>query len=435
MSEFLKLHSPFEALDVLLDAMPKRKIATEVVPTCQSLGRVLANDIHSAHPLPEFRRSSMDGYAVIAHDTFGASDTQPGYLSVIGEVLMGSEPDISIRPGTCALIHTGGMLPNGANAVLILEHTQVIEKGLRSRQPEQTAKSLGFSEIEIYKSITPGENIIDIGEDIKENEIVLKAGTRIRPVEIGGCMALGIVNIEVFSKPKIAILSCGDEIISPDKNTAPGKVRDINSYTMASLVDQLGGVPCIYGIIPDDLNKMTEKASLSLTECDALLITAGSSASSRDNTAIVISSLGKPGVLVHGINVKPGKPTILAVCDGKPVLGLPGNPVSALVIGQIFLPPVLGCLTGVQVIRPKPSIFVRILINIASQTGRDDWIPVSIKQRMDDGDNKSTSLYEAEPIFSKSNLIFSLAKADGLIHVPSSAVGIPAGDIVEAFLL
>jgi molybdopterin molybdotransferase len=435
MNEFLKLLSPLESKKIILDAIPKKKKQIEIIDTENSLGRILAINIQANHPLPEFPRSSMDGYAVNSQDTFGASETQPGYLSLVGEILMGIKPELNITRGTCALIHTGGMIPDGADAVVILEQTQLVDThSLVEDLDISRMPGPGFPEVEIFKAVARGENIIQIGEDVATNEIVIQAGTRIRYAEIGGCMALGVTRLQVFSIPKVGILSCGDEIISPDNMTTPGKVRDINSYTMASLIHQFGGEPVLYGIIPDDFQKLSEVATSALLDCDMVLITAGSSASARDTTSRVISSLGKPGILVHGINIRPGKPTILAVCNGKPVMGLPGNPVSAIVIAQLFLLPVMESVMGVVPTKPTPTILARLEVNLSSQTGREDWIPVRVTKVSEAGNNGRV-IYKAEPIFGKSNLIFSLVKADGLLRIPSAAVGFPAGELVEVMLI
>ncbi|MBI4732899.1 MAG: molybdopterin molybdenumtransferase MoeA, partial [Chloroflexi bacterium] len=371
MPEFLRLSPPAEALQTLLQALPdpstgsgqRREPATEFVDTSRSLGRVLAADVHAPHPLPEFPRSSMDGYAVRAHDTFGASESLPGYLTLIGEVPMGTAPDFALTPGSCALIHTGGMLPDGANAVIMLEYTQKVENPPAG---SKTRGRVGTTEIEISRAVAEGENVLRVGEDVAEGQIVLAAGTRVRPAEIGGCMALGIMQLRVTTKPKIGILSSGDEVVPPGQNPRPGQVRDVNSYSLGALVESAGGEPVLYGIVPDNLEAMKAAAAKALAECAAVIITAGSSASARDTTAEAIASLGAPGVLVHGVNVRPGKPTILAVCDGKAVIGLPGNPVSALVIAGLFVVPVIARLLGAKP-KPRASLLAKLTVNLPSQ--------------------------------------------------------------------
>jgi molybdopterin molybdotransferase len=244
-------------------------------------------------------------------------------------------------------------------------------------------------------------------------------------------MAFGITKLRVARKPRIAILSSGDEVVPPEQNPQPGQVRDINSYSLAALVKREGGEPVHYGIVPDKLEAMQIAAKRALDECDLVVITAGSSASARDTTAEAISSLGEPGVLVHGVNIRPGKPTILAVCDGKPIIGLPGNPVSALVIAGLFVVPVMGKLLGIRMIQPRPSVRAKLSVNIPSQAGREDWVSVKLTLINNWERDLGGARYLAEPVFGKSNLIFSLASADGLVCIPPEVTGVSAGEMVE----
>jgi molybdopterin molybdotransferase len=415
MSEFLKLVSPSEALALLMYSLPESVPDEEQVDTLEAAGRVTAQDVRAPHPLPSFARSSMDGYAVQARDTFGASESLPGYLAIKGEVPMGAEPAFAIQSGQAAIIHTGGMLPRNADAVVMLELTE----------------RAGNDEITILKAVAPGENTILAGEDVQEGQIVVLRGTQSRPAEIGGCMALGITQLRVAKKPKIGILSSGDEVIPPWQEPLPGQVRNVNSYSLAALVTETGGEPVLYGIVKDQLGFIKESAAKALSECQAVIITAGSSASARDMTAEAISSLGAPGVLVHGVNVRPGKPTILAVCDGKAVIGLPGNPVSALVIAGLFVVPLIKRLLGVKVERPRRSSLARLTLNIPSQSGREDWIAVKLTPAK--GQNDESDSWLATPIFAKSNLIFSLAAADGLVRIPADVTGLESGENVQVF--
>jgi molybdopterin molybdotransferase len=410
MPEFLDLLPPGEALNRLLDHI-KAQPHPELVDTAQALNRVTSSAIKAPHPLPSFPRATVDGYAIRAADAFGASDSLPAYLTVIGEVPMGAKAEFSLSPGQCALIHTGGMLPQGADAVVMIEHTQSAAPG----------------EVEILRAAAVAENVLKTGEDVSLGEEVIAAGTRLRPAEIGGLMALGIVRVAVGRKPKVGILSSGDEVVPPESDLKPGQVRDVNAYTLSALVEEAGGEPLRYGIISDQVDLLRAAARRALADCDMVVITAGSSASERDLTAQVINELGSPGVLVHGVNVRPGKPTILSVCDGKAVIGLPGNPVSALVIASLFVVPVVLLLLGIQQKPVEPSVTARLAINLASQAGREDWVPVRLLS--------SLSGWLAEPVFSKSNLIFSLTRADGLVRIPADANGLAAGEKVEVFLI
>lgn len=410
MPEFLELMPPDEALTLFLGNISPEPVAQKI-DTVSALGRVTYSSVIAPHPLPSFPRSTVDGYAVRADDTYGASESLPAYLSLVGEVPMGSEPQFSLLPTQCALIHTGGMLPVGADSVVMVEHTQ----------------SVKADEIEILRAVALGENVIKVGEDVSSNEEVIPAGARIRPAEIGGLMALGITSLQVAKQPLVGIISSGDEVIPPEKEIGVGQVRDVNSYSLSALVQDAGGIPTRYGIISDQAESLRAVAGLALDETDFLVITAGSSASARDLTSQVINQLGSPGVIVHGVNVRPGKPTILAVCDGKPVVGLPGNPVSALVISSLFVKPVLEEMLGVKVKRPKPSVAAQISLNLPSQSGREDWVAVRLRN--------GPFGYIAEPVFGKSNLIFTLSRADGLIRIPPDASGLNAGEQVEVVLL
>jgi molybdopterin molybdotransferase len=413
MPEFLHLMPPQLALDRLIENIPPKSIPLGFGEclTRQALGRVTYASIQAPYSLPSFRRSSVDGYAVRARETYGASEGLPAYLTIIGEVPMGSEPGFKLGSGQCALIHTGGMLPEEADAVVMVEYIQVLRSG----------------EVEILRATPVGENVIKVGEDVEKGEVVITAGVRLRPAEIGGLMALGITHLPVTRKPVVGILSSGDEVVSPENEIRPGQVRDINTYTLSALVVENGGDVQAYGIISDQVESLYAAALKAFKECDLVVITAGSSASSRDLTAEVINRLGKPGVLVHGINIRPGKPTILAVCDGKVVIGLPGNPVSALVIAWLFVVPVLSSLSGLHHLRPKPSTLARLTTNVPSQAGREDWVAVHLL--------RSASGYQAEPVYGKSNLIFTLARADGLIRIPLDTTGLSAGEMVEVVLL
>lgn len=422
MPEFLTLLPPNEARMLLLSHLAAPAIDPESIDMLHALGRFTASDIFAPHPLPDFPRTTVDGYAVRAKDTFGASDSLPAYLTLIGEVPMGDSPSFEIGAGQCALIHTGGMLPDGADAAVMIEYTQSIGKG--------GSRSASIGEIEIFKSVADGENIIRIGEDVAQGQLVIPKGTVIRPAEIGGLMALGFTSIDVAKKPRVGLLSTGDEVIDPSQSPRPGQVRDINSYTLGALVEKAGGTAIRYGIFSDNFQVLKEAAAQALSECDVLIITAGSSASTRDMTAEVIRTLGEPGVLVHGINTRPGKPTILGVCNGKAVIGLPGNPVSALVNGYLFVVPVIEKLLG-ALPKPKATVQAELTVNLSSQAGREDWWPVKLVV----SGQSSVISYLAEPIFGKSNLIFTLASADGLLRIHPDATGLSAGEVVEVMLI
>jgi molybdopterin molybdotransferase len=418
MPEFLKLIPVQQALVTLLSHM-EVSVSKEHVQTIDALGRVTAESIHSPMPLPPFARSTVDGYAVRAADTYGASESLPAYLRLVGEVHMGSTPEFDIQPGETGVIHTGGMLPASCNAVVMMEYTQAV----------------GIDSIEILRSVAAGENIIKLGEDVQTGEEVIRQGVRVRPAEIGGLLAMGILELEVAKKPVVGIISSGDEVVPPDADLLPGQVRDINSFSLSALIEQTGGIPKRYGIFPDEFDLLEAVAQRAMEECDVVLLTAGSSASARDLTSRVINTLGSPGVLVHGVSIKPGKPTILAVCNHKVAIGLPGNPVSALVIAGMFVVPVIESLLGLVGAGVKARLQARLSTNVPSLAGREDWVAARLYPDPAADEHGELLRYFVDPIFSKSNLIFSLVRANCMIRVPADATGISAGDLVEVQLL
>jgi molybdopterin molybdotransferase len=408
LPELLDLRPPAEAWRLFRDHFEPRVVAERIAVT-EALGRVLAEDQRSPHDLPAFPRSSMDGYAVRAVDTHGASAGLPSYLDVIGEVLMGRAPSMTVGMGECMVVHTGSMLPAGADAVVMVEVTQPVD-----------ARS-----IEVLRPVAEGENVIQIGEDIRGGEPVLPAGHRLRPQDLGGLLALGITAVAVARRPRAAILSQGDELVPPDEDPGPGQVRDINSYTLAALVEQAGGVPLCQPIAADALDSLQAAAAAALASADMLVISAGSSVSVRDLTAAVIGRLGAPGILVHGVAVRPGQPTILAVCNGKPVFGLPGNPVSAMNTFRLFVTPTIGLLLGASPPTPQ-TVQARLARNVAGRSGREDHVPVSLQTR-------AGELW-AVPILGKSNLIYTLIRADGEFVIPLDSSGVAEGDVVTVLL-
>lgn len=383
--------------------------AVERIPTTAALGRVLTDTLTSAQDLPNFRRSTVDGYAVNAADTYGATPGLPAFLAVVGEVPMGTVSTVSLGVGEAALVHTGGMIPDDADAVVMIENTQLVDA----------------HSIEVMKSSSSGENVIQIGEDIRHGDAVLEPGRPLRPQDIGGLLALGITEVTVAVRPRVAILSTGDEVVPPDQPIRPGQVRDINSYTLAGLTTRAGGEPVLYGIIPDNRPALEEAAADAHAACDVVVLSAGSSVSYRDMSVDVIASLGAPGVLVHGVSVRPGKPTIIAVANGKPVFGLPGNPVSAMVIFDLFVTPTIRMLLGTAT-PPQQQVHARLARNVASTTGREDYVQVRLEER--DGE------LWAVPVFGKSNLIYTLVNAEGMVKIPLDSNGVREGAWVTVLM-
>ncbi|MGQ9928353.1 MAG: molybdopterin molybdotransferase MoeA [Chloroflexaceae bacterium] len=381
----------------------------ETLALHEALDRVLAEDLYAPVDLPAFPRSTVDGFAVRAADTYGASEGLPAYLTLCGEAPMGCAPTITIDAGQAALIHTGGMLPEGSDSVVMVEYTQ----------------RLDATTIEVVRPVAVGENVIPIGEDVRRGDLLFSRGHRLRPQDLGGLAGVGISRVSVVARPRVAILASGDEVVPPDALVAPGQVRDVNTYTIAALVRRAGGEPMPRGIAPDDAAALEAMARAALEDADALVIAAGSSVSARDMTVRVISALGAPGVLVHGVALQPGKPTILAAAGQRPVFGLPGNPVSAMIAFGLFVAPAIRQLLDAAA-PPVMTRRARLVRNIPSRTGREDFVPVRLEAR-------EAELW-ADPVFGKSNLIYTLARADGLVHVPLDLSGLYAGDAVEVKL-
>ncbi len=375
-----------------------------------SLGRILSRDIVSPEDLPDFSRSTVDGFTVRSFDTFGATEGLPSYLNVTSEIFMGQQPAFGLRKGEVAKIATGGMLPEGADAVVMFEHVQIVNEKL----------------IEVLKPVAPGENTIQIGEDCKGGDIILKRGHRIRPQDIGALAGLGITKIWTYEKPRVAIIATGDEIVPASNSLMPGQVRDINSYNLAGLVETHGGIAIKKGIFKDTFDILQSAVEESLNEADIVVISGGSSVGTKDITARLINTLGKPGVLFHGVSVKPGKPMIGGIINRKPVFGLPGHPAAVTVCFELFIEPVLKSLTGeIRDFHDKVKNTVRAKLarNIASSPGREDHIRVAIEQRNGE--------IWAIPVLGKSGLITTLVRADGTIVIPLRKLGLEKGAEVE----
>lgn len=407
--ELFRVLPPDDACRILLENLrpsPER----ERVPIAQALDRVLAADVISPTDLPTFPRSTMDGFAVRAVDTYGASEGLPAYLTVVGESPMGQAPSVRVAPGQAVRISTGAMLPQGTDAVVMVENTQEI----------------GNNTIEVLRPVAPGENVVQIGEDTVRGERVLPRGHILRPQDLGALAAVGVVHVEVAPRLRVGVISSGDEVVPPDVEPAPGQVRDVNTYTLTALTHRLGHVPVAYGIIRDDPEALRRAARRAWEECDVVILSAGSSVSTRDMTAQAIASLGEPGILVHGVSLRPGKPTILAVAGGKPVFGLPGNPVSCMVTYDLFVAPALYHLSGCPAPPARHKVWARLTKNIASAPGRVDYVQVRLEER--DGE------LWAEPVFGKSNLIYTLVRADGMVRVGLDRGGLSSGEMVAVVL-
>jgi len=389
-----------------------REPASLSLPIVDSYGRILAEEIYSSEDLPAFSRSTVDGFALAAADTFGSTESLPAYLNVTHEILMGTKPEFSLKKGTAAKIPTGGMIPEGSDAVVMLEHVQAAHEGL----------------IEVLKPVAPGENIIAAGEDVRKGDLILKKGHLLRPQDVAALAGVGITEVTAYEKPKVSIISTGDEIVPAGSPLLPGQVRDINSYNLAGLILENRGIPLRKGIFRDVYADIRDAVEESLRDSAIVIITGGSSVGTMDMTAKVIGSLGSPGVLFHGVTLKPGKPTIGGIVNGIPVFGLPGHPAAVTVCFELFIKPVLKMLTGIseKAFLTQRTAKAKMARNVSSSAGREEHIRVSLEERNGE--------VWAVPVLGKSGLIRTLVMADGAVVIPAQARGIEEGEPVEVVL-
>ena len=374
---------------------------TENVPLFSAVGRTLAADLTSAEDVPAFDRTTVDGYAVRAADTFGAGAAIPAQINVIGAIAMGEAPRFSLQAGECAAISTGGMLPHGADAAVMVEHTD-------------EAHGLCL----VYRAVAPGENVTRRGDDIAAGNIVLHKGTRIGAPQIGVLSALGIYEIPVFKKPVVAVISTGDELVH--ESPALGQVRDVNGYLLSALIERAGGEPLFFGAVADNRQKIADALLDCLERADAVLISGGSSAGTRDMTVGILDELGE--VFFHGIAMKPGKPTIFGKANGKSVFGLPGHPLAAYFVFRLIVAEYLR--TVLSQSADKPVRTAVLATNIPSNHGREEYICVHINENG-----------EAVPLHTKSGVISVLSAADGFIRIPRDTEGLARGAKVKIYEL
>jgi molybdopterin molybdotransferase len=391
--------------ETLAGFRPARRTPVEAVGLVAAAGRVPAEPVRAPHDLPGFARSTVDGYAVRASDTFGASEGLPSYLEVGGAVAMGSAPDVAVTPGGAVAIPTGGVLPPGADAVVMIEHTQEAMPGT----------------IEVVRPAAPGDGMVRADEDAAAGAELVPAGRPLRPQDLGLLAAAGVTEIPVHGRPRVAIVSTGDEVVPPDTaGLRPAQVRDATAPALAGLVADAGGVPVYAGIVPDERGALEKTLAGLLDEADVVVVSAGSSVGARDETTGAVSALGT--VWCHGLAIKPGKPTLLAECRGVPVVGLPGNPLSALVVFRLVGMPLVWSVACCTSVPPEPSTRARLSRNLASAAGRLDVVQVRVRDGV------------AEPLFGPSALLSVLTRADGYVVVPEPATGLDSGTDVEVIL-
>ncbi len=412
MNTFLTLQSVDDVLERIAAFAP---LEEEYIPAAQALGRTLAREFLSPEDLPGFDRSTVDGFAVRARDVFGASEGSPALLDLNGVCRMGQVPDVVLKAGQCASIWTGGMLPEGADAVVMLEYS----------------RKVGETQIELTRPVAPQDNVILRDEDVAAGVPLFPAGRVLRPQDIGLLASLGQETVAVRRKPKIAVISSGDEVVPVSTPLRPGLVRESNSFMLCSLVESAGGEATNLGLVPDDLDALTAALEKGLAFADAVLVSGGSSAGQRDFTRPAFERLPGWKVVVHGIAMRPGKPTIFARSGNKALWGLPGNPTAAFITAEVFVRALLRALLGEErAPEPRIGLTARLSRRIASAQGRRDFIRVSLKACPEGNDFPI-----AVPVLGPSGLVSNPVRADGLIVCHESQEGLDAGQLVDVHLL
>jgi molybdopterin molybdotransferase len=387
-----------------------RQLDSERVQLDKSLYRILFKDLSAFEDLPEQPRSTVDGYAVRAEDTFGASDSNPALLDIIGGIAMGTTPDFGLRTGQAAQIPTGGFLPQDADAVVMVEYTN----------------AAGSNSIEVTHPVTARANVLEKGEDARAGEAVIQAGRILRPQEIGLLAALGITKVPVHRKPRVSVISSGDEVVPFNNKPLPGQIRDANAHAISALIREFGGEPEFSEPVPDNAGMLRRALENGLASADLVAISGGSSVGTRDLIVDVVSAIDGVEILSHGVAIRPGKPTLLADAKGKAIFGLPGHPVSALVVAQIFLAPFLKYLQGGKLeLGPLgPRIKAVLASSIHSTIGLEEFVRVRLEAA-------AGGEYHAHPVHGKSGMLSTMVKADGIVIVPMNAEGMAKGETVE----
>lgn len=405
--ELLKVKTVDEMKKIIKNTFSNLKLETEKISINEGLNRVLGEDIISTMNVPHFNRSVVDGYAVKLTDVQGASTAIPGFLRIAGEVLMGKETHLVLNQGETIYVPTGGMLPLGTEAMVMIEYCE----------------KLGDNDLAIYKNAGFNENIMQIGDDINIGECVFKKGHLIRPQDVGVLSALGYLEVNVFKLPRVTIISTGDEIIRPGEVPKPGEVIDINTPALGAVTQRLGAQVVFMGYATDDCDIIQQSVKDGLNNSDIVIVSGGSSMGEKDYTVKIIDNLGE--VLLHGLSVKPGKPTILGSVDGKPVVGLPGQPASAIMVYMIILREFMTIFYGQDQFKYQ-TIQGKLMENIHAAPGRRTYQTIAIKE--------VNGLIEVRPTFGKSGMITLLSYSDGYMEITENEEGKNAGDMVQVTL-
>ena len=408
--DFFQCMSLNEARDLIVNHLAGIAVNSEIVHLSDALGRVAAENIMATEDLPSFSRSTVDGLAVRSADTFGANEASPALFVISGEVAMGKDSMIELQPGQAVAIPTGGMLPAKADAVVMLEYT------------EQHDASI----LMVLKMAAPRENVVSKGDDIEAGAVIVKQGQKLAAQHIGALAACGWSRIPVANRVEVAILSTGDELVDIHEPIQCGQIRDVNSYALGAMLSEIGCVVKRLGIVKDSFEQFCSALRAAVATCQLVVISGGSSVGIRDYTEAAISALGAPGVLIHGIAVKPGKPTIFGIVGSVPVFGLPGHPVAAMTVCQQLVKVAVGALMGQKQSVDTFGIPAVLTRNLPSVPGRDDFINVRL--------SKADGKYTATPILGKSGLISTMSEADGIVHITADKSGLYHGEMVEVLL-
>ncbi|HZH93886.1 MAG TPA: gephyrin-like molybdotransferase Glp [Tissierellaceae bacterium] len=406
--EFFRVVSVNDARDLIKNEFGNYLMGSEEVSLVQAQGRVLSDDVVSDINVPEFDRSTVDGYAIQVEDSHGATESIPSILEVLGEVLMGETPNYEVKTGQAVYVPTGGMMPMGATGMIMIENTEKMDQ----------------ETVLLFKPISKGENMVFKGEDIKTGQVALQAGRRIGPNEIGVLASLGIKRVKVIKRPQVYILSTGDEVIDLDEELQMGKIRDINSYALSAMIKEMGAEVAGREIVKDNYELLMSGVKNALKEADIVLLSGGSSVGTRDYTHKVITDLKGKGVLAHGLSIKPGKPTIIGDGQGKLIVGLPGHPVSSIVVFKAIVQPYIQSLLKA----PSHSRMVEAITthNFPSSPGKETYHMITLKE--EDGKILAT------PSFGKSGMITLLSRSNGYIVIAEHEEGIDKGETREVYL-